>query len=132
MNQRAGRGNHYRPLTVRNRSVNSWSGTDPSATVCGLTDNGVCAYGQESTTGFGTARVGSERAPGYQNLDANLSKSFPVTEGTDVRFRANSYNVPNTTSLGPPDASSSSTTFELINSTIFDGTADRARAEAFV
>ncbi len=118
VNQRANRANHYRKLIVRNRSVNNWFGTDPSASLCGTTDNGICAYGQESTSGFGTASVGSERAPGYKNVDANLSKSFAFTETTNLQFRANVYNVLNTVSLAPPDASSSSSTFGLINNTI--------------
>ncbi|MGI4757604.1 MAG: carboxypeptidase regulatory-like domain-containing protein [Janthinobacterium lividum] len=117
VNQRANRGNRYRALHITNRSVDHWFGTDPSATVCGLSDNGVCAYGQESTNGFGTASVGSERAPSYKNVDANLSKAFAITEGSNLQFRANFYNVLNTVSLAPPDASSSSTTFGLINGT---------------
>ncbi len=118
VNQRANRGNRYRPLIIHNRSVNHWFGTDPSATLCGLTDNGICAYGQESVNGFGTARVGSERAPAYQNLDANLSKAFPIREATNLEFRANFYNVLNHASLSPPDNNSSSSTFGLINGTV--------------
>ncbi|MBB5055968.1 hypothetical protein HDF16_000637 [Granulicella aggregans] len=119
VNQRANRGNHYRTLIVKGRSVDHWFGTDPSATACGVDqDNGTCAYGQESTTGFGTAAVGSERSPGYKGVDANLSKSFAIREGTNLQFRANFYNVLNTTSLGSPQNDISSSSFGQISDTV--------------
>jgi len=119
VNQRANRGNHYRKLVVQNRSVDHWFGTDPSATACGINvDNGVCAYGQESTTGFGTASVGSERSPGYKNVDANLSKSFTLYRETNLQFRANFYNVLNTVSLAAPQNDISSATFGQITNTL--------------
>ena len=119
VNQRANRGNHYRMLIVKGRSVDNWFGTDRSATACGVDqDNGVCAYGQESTTGFGTAAVGSERSPGYKGVDANLSKSFAIREGSDLQFRANFYNVLNTTSLGAPQNDISSANFGQITDTV--------------
>ena len=118
VNQRTTRANHYRPLKIRNRSDNAWFGTDPSEVYCASnTDNGVCAYGQESSTGFGTARVGSERAPGYQSFDVAASKSFAVTENNRVEFRADFFNILNTVSLGNPTQSADSTQFGLINST---------------
>jgi hypothetical protein len=119
VNQRANRGNHYRTLAVQNRSVDHWFGTGPSATGCGINvDNGVCAYGQESTTGFGTASVGSERSPGFKNLDANLSKSFSFYRETNLQFRANFYNVLNTVSLAAPQNDISSGTFGQITGTL--------------
>ena len=119
VNQRANRANHYRKLIVKNRSVENWFGNDPSVIGCGVdVDNGVCAYGQESTTGFGTASVGSERSPGYHNVDANLSKSFAIREGTNLQFRANFYNVLNTTSLGAPQNSVSASNFGEITDTV--------------
>jgi hypothetical protein len=118
VNQRTTRANQYRPLKIRNRSANAWFGTDPSEAFCATnTDNGVCAYGQESSTGFGTARVGSERAPGYQSFDVAASKSFAVTENHKVEFRADFFNLLNTVSLGNPTQSADSTQFGLINST---------------
>lgn len=140
VNQRANRGNAYRKLTVKNRSVDHWFGTDtsvvgpnfapgtpqavltnPATGLCQYrTSNGdgLCAYTQESTTGFGTARVGSERAPGYKGVDANLSKSFAIREGSDLQFRANFYNVLNTTSLGSPNNDISSGSFGIVTDTV--------------
>jgi hypothetical protein len=118
VNQRADRANHLRKLVIRNRSVDNWFGTDPSAIPCPSgTDNGSCAYSEESSSGFGTASVGSERAPGYHNVDAALSKAFNFTESKHLDFRADFFNVLNTTSLAPP-SNSVSGSFGLINSTV--------------
>jgi len=118
VNQRTNRANHYRELKIRNRSVNQWFGVDPSATPCATnTDNGSCAYGEESSTGFGTAKVSSERAPSYKGFDLAASKSFAVTEGSRVLFRADMFNALNTTSLGAPNANISSATWGEITGT---------------
>jgi hypothetical protein len=118
LNQRTDRANHYRKLKIVNRSVTNWFGTDPSATPCPAdVDNGVCAYGAESSTGFGTAGVGTERAPNYHDLDAALSKAFNITESKHLDFRADFFNVLNTTSLAPP-TNNVSGGIGLINSTV--------------
>lgn len=119
VNQRTDRANHYRKLVIKNQSVNNWFGTDPSATPCPTdTDNGTCAYGEESSTGLGTAGVGSERAPGYHNLDAALSKAFAITESKHLDFRADFFNVLNTASLAPPTNNVSSSDFGQITGTV--------------
>ena len=119
VNQRADRANHYRILRVRGRSTAHWFGTDSSANPCGSdVDNGACAYGQESTTGFGTARVGSERAPHYADFDMAASKAFAITEGSNLEFRADAFNVLNTTSLAPPVNDVSQTNFGQITGTV--------------
>jgi hypothetical protein len=118
VNQRADRANHYRPLKVKSSSTDHWFGTDPSATPCASgVDNGSCAYGEESSTGFGTARVGSERAPSFKDFDMAASKRFAITEGSNLEFRADFFNLLNTVSLGTPDNNASSSTFGKITST---------------
>jgi hypothetical protein len=117
VNQRTTRANQYRRLKIRHQSTNAWFGTDPSEVYCASdTDNGVCAYGQESSTGFGTASVGSERAPSYKDFDMAASKSFGITEGSKLEFRGDFFNLLNTASLGPPTQGADSTQFGLINS----------------
>jgi carboxypeptidase family protein len=117
VNQRTTRANQYRRLKIVNQSTNHWFGTDPSEVYCASdTDNGTCAYGQESHTSFGTASVGSERAPSFKNFDMAASKSFGITEGSKLEFRADFFNVLNTASLGPPTQAADSTQFGLINS----------------
>ncbi len=105
------RANYYRPMVHTNRTANAWFGTDPSAIPCTPTnspatsrgyDNGVCAYGQPLNGTFGTARVDSERAPGYQAANASVYKDFAIVEGQHISFRADAANVFNITSLSNP------------------------------
>ena len=62
--------------------------------------------------------MGSERAPSYKNLDAALSKAFNFTESKHLDFRADFFNVLNTTSLAPPSNSTSSSNFGQITNTV--------------
>jgi hypothetical protein len=103
VNANASRANHLRTLKVVGRTQTNWFGTDPSAQTCASnTDNGICAYSAQSSTGFGTASVGSERDPGYQQIDLALSKDFAITEGTHFEFRSDFLNAFNMVSLAPP------------------------------
>ncbi|HEY2038431.1 MAG TPA: TonB-dependent receptor, partial [Edaphobacter sp.] len=100
----AQRPNQYRKLKVVNRSINNWFGTDPSATPC-LTagvDNGVCAYGQPASGTFGTARVGSQRSPGFQTYGASVTKDFTIWHEHQINFRADADNLFNNAFLGNP------------------------------
>lgn len=88
-------------------------GADPSANnsgnvgpgTCGTAgyDDGICAYGQPGVAAkgsvpiFGTARVGSERAQGYRQIDASLDKAWKLHENQELVFVANAYNVANLT-----------------------------------
>jgi hypothetical protein len=101
------RSNQYRPLQVRNRSVQHWFGTDPSANPCTGPDNGVCAYGEEQAGQFGTAHVNTERAPGYRIIDSSLFKSFPTWHEQSLQFRVDAFNVGNIASYAPPAFTSS-------------------------
>lgn len=101
---------HFRPLRVRNRSVHNWFGTDPSAVPCtqfdnsgNTIDNGVCAYGLESYNGFGNSQNGSERAPGFRQVDLSAFKTFKVTEAQSLELRGDAFNALNMASYGPPD-----------------------------
>jgi hypothetical protein len=40
--------------------------------------------------------------PGLKNLDLSLSKSFAITEGKRLQFRAESFNFTNTPAFGQP------------------------------
>lgn len=108
------RANQYRKLIVRNRTINNWWGTDPSAQPCvgdpttnaPPVDNGVCAYGLAYNGGlptFGTARINTERAPGYRQVDTSLFKEFHVWREQVVGFRADFFNIFNIASYGNPD-----------------------------
>ena len=101
------RPNQYRPLIIRNRSLDNWWGTDPSATPC-LTpgvDNGTCAYGSAGPFTFGSAHNGSERGPGYTQVDVSLFKDFHIWREEHVLgFRADFFNIFNIASYGNPDS----------------------------
>ena len=115
-NNKIQRANHYRQLNINSRSLNAWFGTDPSATSCSTrgVDNGVCAYGAPADGTYGTSRVGSERAPGYQQYDATASKDFTVWHEQKLSFRADASNVFNMTSLSNPNNTAQSANFGRI------------------
>lgn len=114
---RTARANYYRPIKVVNQTIDNWFGTDPSARPCGPDqDNGVCAYGTQTLGQYGTAGVGTERAPDFRNLDLTLGKSFHITERQSVQFRAEFFNALNYVSFGAPDRTTNSSTFGFINS----------------
>lgn len=103
---------HFRQLRIVHRTTQNWFGTDPSATPCLNTDsngntidNGVCAYGNESYTGFGNAQNGSERAPGFRQVDLSAFKKFRITESQSLEFRGDAFNALNLASYGAPDSS---------------------------
>ena len=108
------RANHYRNLKIVNQGVANWFGTDPSASPCSSTDNGVCAYGPQLPNTFGTAANGTERAPGFEQIDASLFKDFHITESHAIGLRADGYNVFNFVSYGNPNNSVNSSNFGQI------------------
>ncbi|MGC2617528.1 MAG: carboxypeptidase regulatory-like domain-containing protein [Acidobacteriaceae bacterium] len=100
----------YRHMKIVHRSLNDWFGTDPSAVPCQTftaagtnIDNGVCAYGDESYTGFGNASNGSERAPGYRKIDIGAFKVFRIAEGQTLELRGEGFNAFNMASYAAPD-----------------------------
>ena len=64
---------------------------------------------------FGTARVGSERAPGFDQLDFSAGKQFDITEGQNVEFRADLFNAFNIASYSNPDNGVTDSNFGEIN-----------------
>jgi hypothetical protein len=104
---------HFRSMHIAHRSIQHWWGTDPSAIPClsydsnlNTVDNGSCAYGVESYTGFGNTQNGSERAPGFRQIDLSVFKSFRVTESNTLELRGDAFNAFNIASYAPPVSSS--------------------------
>ncbi|MBB5055964.1 hypothetical protein HDF16_000633 [Granulicella aggregans] len=112
------RANQYGHIKIRNRNINHWFGTDPSATTCtdgsGVQTNG-CAYGQASTYEFGTAANGTERSPGYYQLDTSLFKDFQVIREQSLGFRADFFNIMNVADYANPDNNIHDTNFGVIS-----------------
>lgn len=103
------RANYYRTLQTGNRTVDDWFGLfpDPSNRVSPFcvtpgADNGTCAYGVPTSTAFGNAGIGTERAPTYFSMDMSIGKRFNVTERQYFEFRAESFNLLNHVSWAPP------------------------------
>ncbi|AEU38348.1 TonB-dependent receptor [Granulicella mallensis] len=115
-NNNSSRANQYRPLKIVNRSVAHWFGTDPSATPCETTDNGICAYGAAAPNTFGTAHVGTERAPGFEQIDSSLFKDFHITSAQAISFRVDAFNIFNFVSYDNPSNSVSNANFGQITS----------------
>jgi len=101
------RANQYRKMNIVHRSLANWFGTDPSATPCTAQgdNNGACAYGSAAPNTFGTTAVGSERGPGFMNVDASAFKDFHITEKHSVGFRADAFNALNIASYTNPSTS---------------------------
>lgn len=62
------------------------------------------AFAQPAANTIGTAGRNILRAPGLTNLDFLLSRSFRITEGSRLDFRAEFFNALNKTHLGAPNA----------------------------
>jgi len=125
------RANQYQPLRIVHRSLLHWFGTDPTATPCTLLpstagQNPSCAYGNElnaATYGqqyaFGTAHVGTERGPGFRDVDVSAFKQFRTYKEQSFQFRADAFNVGNISSYAAPAATVSTTaTFGQITSNL--------------
>lgn len=114
------RANQYSHIRIVNRSIAHWFGTDPSATPCtdgsGLQNGRACAYGQPSTYAFGTAANGTERAPGFYQLDTSLFKDFRTFREQTFGFRADFFNILNVADYGNPDNGIQDSNFGVISS----------------
>jgi hypothetical protein len=108
-----------------NRSTADWFGTDPSAVPCVINGNGSyikgdpsqCAYSTESFTSFGNAMNGSERGPGFENIDLSAFKAFNITEHQNIEFRADAFNGFNFASYADPDTNVSDSNYGQISGT---------------
>ena len=111
------RANQYSKIIVRNRSIQHWWGTDPSAdNTINCPSNGACAYGVAAPFTFGTARNSTERAPGYRQVDMSLFKDFHIWREQHVlSFRADFFNIFNIASYGNPDNGVTDSSFGLIS-----------------
>jgi hypothetical protein len=118
----ASRASQYRKLEIHDRSVAKWFGTDPSATPCSTAGEGAlttstCAYGAAANNTFGTASNGSERSPGFEQIDLTAGKAFKITEGQSIEYRADFFNAFNLASYNYPDANISDSNFGQISDT---------------
>ena len=111
------RPNRLRPSETGERSIQRWFGNGNAYECPQGTDDGRCAYQRPALGTFGNSAIGTERMPGYFNVDAALFKRFAITEKQSLNLRAEFFNLPNMTMFGAPlrDVSSPAT-FGLISS----------------
>lgn len=103
------RANRYRTLQVDEsaRTVDNWFAlpADRTGLFCAAgVDDGKCAYGQPGDGFFGNSGIGTERGPGFFNIDLTIGKKFNITERQYVDFRAEFFNAFNHVSWTPPGA----------------------------
>lgn len=98
------RANRYQVMSEPSvRTVDRWFGDVTATTFCAAgVNNGSCAYGIPALGEFGSAGVGTERAPGFFNLDTSIGKRFAITERQHLEFRAELFNTLNYVSWGNP------------------------------
>ena len=89
----------------------------------------TAAFAQPADFSFGnlSPRISSLRAPGMNDIDLTLSKSFRITEKVKIDFRATSYNLVN-----HPVFSAPSTTFGDASFGRISGQANFSRQTEFV
>jgi hypothetical protein len=78
----------------------------------------LAAFAFPANQTFGNLGRNAFRAPGISQLDLGLSKFFNITEGVNLRFSADLFNVFNRAQFGAPNADISASNFGVITSTI--------------
>ncbi|MEN3339904.1 MAG: hypothetical protein V7647_3580 [Acidobacteriota bacterium] len=69
------------------------------------------AFARVKEVRFGNVGRNTMRGPGVVNLDASLFRTFKLTAGTDLQFRAEAFNVTNTPHFGQPNRNVNSSNF---------------------
>jgi hypothetical protein len=67
---------------------------------------------------FGNLGRNSFRAPGLEQWDLGINKNFRITEGTNLQFRGEFFNLPNHTNFGPPSNIYGNSSFGTITTTL--------------
>jgi hypothetical protein len=67
-------------------------------------------------TDFGNSAVGLVRGPAQRDIDLAVERNIPITESQKVRFRAEFFNLTNTSNFNNPSSNISGGAFGIINS----------------
>ena len=114
----AARPNQLNKVTMPNRSINAYWGTDVqtveknnvtynASCAADSTTNGAgdpCIFQEQSDSAFGAIRPGFFRGPSFQNIDMSVSKSFKIWKEQRLDFRANFFNAFNIADYSSPDS----------------------------
>jgi hypothetical protein len=91
-----------RDRAVFNGTASAYGGTACTTTVNCRNFLNPAAFSVNSAGTFGTVKKGSFVGPGYADWDASIARKFPITERTDLMFRAEYFNLLNHNNLGDP------------------------------
>ena len=92
-------------------------GTAATTTCVGYLD--PTAFARPATDTFGNMKKDSFVGPRYVDWDASLTRGFGLhREGTELRFRAEYFNLLNHTNLGDPNLQQSSASFGRVTSDV--------------
>ncbi len=61
------------------------------------------SFAPVNTVSFGNVGRNTLRGPGQWNTDVSIQRTFPIEERYKLQFRAEFYNLPNTSHFSPPD-----------------------------
>ncbi len=89
------RPNQISGVHIKGHSLNNWFGGSDKTTI-------FTKYATPAAGTYGSAPVGSERAPGFQQYDFSFFKDFAIYHEQKLGFRADMFNAFNLTSLGNP------------------------------
>jgi Carboxypeptidase regulatory-like domain/TonB-dependent Receptor Plug Domain len=85
-----------------------------STAICGSAGSPFFLAG----TGFGDSKIGSILGPGQWNWDLSILKDTRITEGTNLQFRAEFYNIWNHAQFAPPAGNDiNGASFGIVNAT---------------
>lgn len=87
------------------------------------------AFKRVTEVRFGNVGRNSMRGPGQMNLDLGLFRTFKLTPGLNLQFRAEAFNATNTPHFGNPNGNVNSSNFGKILST--DGSLANGRSRQF-
>lgn len=75
-------------------------------------------FAQPASYTFGNEKRDDLFGPTYRDVDFNASKNFPLVESTTLQFRAEFFNLFNTTNYSNPNATLNSSSFGTITSSV--------------
>jgi hypothetical protein len=120
VNNRTSRANQYRKMKINGRTLNDWFGSDASAQpyiASNVQNNGLRAYDIPDTEQFGTASPGTERAPGFEDIDLAAGKLLTIFRENAIEFRTETFSIANIASHLNPDNGISDSNFGQIKKT---------------